>query len=89
MKKVDFKFATFLVYAILAICVLWWTLELIFCGEIQPRIVDDIICWFWIVAICFAYKFMDFEHKRKMRKCNNKFGTWWLRKPPNSSAYNT
>lgn len=46
MKKINFKFATFLVCEILAICVLWWTLELIFYGEIQPRIVDDLISWF-------------------------------------------
>lgn len=89
MKKVNYKFTMFLVCTVLVICVLWWTFELIFYGEIQPRIVDDLISWFWIAAICYAYKFKDIEHKRRLKKQNKEFGTWWLRQPPNSSAYNS
>lgn len=87
MKKIDYKFTIFLVCVVLVICILWWTLELIFYGEIQPRIADDCIGLFWIAAICFAYRFEDIDHKRKTGKRDKEFGTWWLRQPPNSSAY--
>lgn len=85
MKKVDFKFAIFFILSIFVISIIWWTLELAFYGEIQPRIVDDCVSLCWIGVICIAYKFNDFEYKRRLRKCNKE---WWLRIPPVSSAYN-
>lgn len=88
MKKVDSKFVIFLIFSIFVISIIWWTLELAFYGEIQSRIVDDCISLCWIGVICFAYKFKDFERKKRLQKYNKETTTWRLRTPPVSSMYN-
>lgn len=77
------KFYIWLFGIVVAIGVCWQLLEILIYGEIQPRIVDDIISWLWIGAICFAYKFKDIETKRMIKKCKTVYidNPWWLKKP--------
>lgn len=81
--KMNHKFYIWLFCVVVAINICWQLLEVLIYGEIQPRIVDDIICLLWIFAVCFAYKFKDIELKRMFKKykevqINNQ---WWMRKP--------
>lgn len=68
--KMNHKFYIWLICIECCIYVSWQILELLIYGEIQPRIVDNIIGLLWTGAICFAYKFKEIEMKRM-----------WLRKP--------
>lgn len=81
--KMNRKFYIWLFCVVVAINICWQLLEILIYGEIQPRIVDDIICILWIFAVCFAYKFENIELKRMFKKykevqTNNQ---WWMRKP--------
>ncbi len=62
--KTNHKFCIWLISIVVAIGICWQLLELLIYGEVQPRIVDDIIGLLWIGAICFAYKFKEIELKR-------------------------
>lgn len=62
--KMNHKFYIWLIGVVIGISICWQLLELLIYGEVQPRIVDDIIGLFWIGAICFAYKFKEIELKR-------------------------
>lgn len=76
--KTNHKFCIWLISIVVAIGICWQLLELLIYGEVQPRIVDDIIGLLWIGAICFAYKFKEEVH------INN---PWWLRKPVPPETY--
>ena len=81
--KMNHKFYIWLICIEGCIYVSWQILELLIYGEIQPRIVDNIIGLLWTGAICFAYKFKELELKRMLKKykevqINNQ---WWMRKP--------
>lgn len=41
---------------LVAIGWLWEILEMVFYGTVQPRKVDDIISFVWVVAVVLAYK---------------------------------
>ena len=74
--KMNHKFYIWLICIEGCIYVSWQILELLIYGEIQPRIVDNIIGLLWTGAICFAYKFKV-----------NINATWWLRKPVPPETY--
>lgn len=87
--KMNHKFYIWLICIEGCIYVSWQMLELLIYGEIQPRIVDNIIGLLWTCAICFAYKFKEIEMKRMWKKykeihINN---PWWLRKPISPEMY--
>lgn len=81
--KMKHKFYIWLFCIVIVINVCWQLLELLIYGEIQPRIVDNIVGLLWTGAICFAYKFKELELKRMLKKYNKVQinATWWLRKP--------
>jgi len=81
--KMKHKFYIWLFCIVIVINVCWQLLELLIYGEIQPRIVDNIVGLLWTEAICFAYKFKELELKRMLKKYNKVQinATWWLRKP--------
>jgi len=87
--KMNHKFYIWLICIEGCIYVSWQILELLIYGEIQPRIVDNIIGLLWTGAICFAYKFKELELKRMLKKYNkvNINATWWLRKPVPPETY--
>lgn len=66
--KMNHKFCIWLISIVVAISICWQLLEVLIYGEIQPRIVDDIIGLLWTGAICFAYKFKEIELKRMLKK---------------------
>ena len=87
--KMNHKFYIWLICIECCIYVSWQILELLIYGEIQPRIVDNIIGLLWTGAICFAYKFKEIEMKRMWKKykeihINN---PWWLRRPVPPETY--
>lgn len=71
--KMNHKFCIWLISIVVAISICWQLLEVLIYGEIQPRIVDDIIGLLWTGAICFAYKFKEIELKRMLKKQKNTF----------------
>ena len=87
--KMKHKFYIWLFCIAIVINVCWQLLELLIYGEIQPRIVDNIVGLLWTGAICFAYKFKELELKRMLKKYNkvNINATWWLRKPVPPETY--
>ena len=87
--KTNHKFCIQLISIVVAISICWQLLEVLIYGEIQPRIVDDIIGLLWIGAICFAYKFKEIELKRMWKKCKEVHinNPWWLRKPVPPETY--
>ena len=62
--RISFKIQLYswLVTVILGISFLWQLLEYLIYGEIQPRIVDDIVGLTYVIAILYAYK-MGRKHK--------------------------
>ena len=42
-------------FAVVAINTVWQLLETLLYGEIQTRLVDDVIVFFWVGAIVLAY----------------------------------
>lgn len=68
MKKIDRKFYVWLLAVEIGIGLVWYLLEFLFYGEIQPRIVDECISLLWTIAIFFAYRFKDNELKRYFNK---------------------
>lgn len=87
--KMNHKFYIWLIGVVIGISICWQLLELLIYGEVQPRIVDDIIGLFWIGAICFAYKFKEIELKRMWKKCKEVHinNPWWLKKPVSPKTY--
>lgn len=87
--KMNHKFCIWLIGVIIGISICWQLLEMLIYGEIQPRIIDDIVSFLWIGAICFAYKFKELELKRMLKKYKkvNLDVTWWLRKPVPPETY--
>lgn len=87
--KMNHKFYIWLICTVIGINVGWQLLELLIYGEVQPRIVDDIIGLLWTGAICFAYKFKELELKRMLKKYDKVHinATWWLRKPVPPETY--
>lgn len=87
--KTNHKFCIWLISIVVAISICWQLLEVLIYGEIQPRIVDDIIGLLWTGAICFAYQFKEIELKRMLKKYNKVRvnTTWWLRKPVPPEMY--
>lgn len=85
MKKINSKFLKFLICSVTVICMIWAILELAFYGEIQLRIVDDCISVLWIIVICLAYKFKEYEQIRRFKKIR-KGEMWWLRSPNQSNC---
>lgn len=79
----DQKFYIWLFGVVVFINICWQLLEILIYGEIQPRIVDDIIGLLWTLAIYLAYRFKDIELKRmfKKHKAVHIDNQWWLRKP--------
>ena len=57
----------FLVDVVLGIGLIWMILEYLFYGEIQPRIVDDIINVAYVAAILYGYK-MGRSHEKEVQK---------------------
>lgn len=57
----------FLVDVVLGIGLIWMILEYLFYGEIQPRIVDDIINVAYVAAILYGYK-MGRSHEKRSAK---------------------
>lgn len=78
--KINQKFYIWITCAVIGINICWQLLEFLLYGEIQHRIVDDIISVFWIIAICHAYRFKEIELK-KYHKIHINYDKWWLRKP--------
>lgn len=70
--KPNHKFYIWLICTIIGINICWQLLEILFYGEIQPRIVDDIVSLLWITVICYAYNFKNIQ-LRKMLKTSNTF----------------
>lgn len=87
--KTSYKFYIWLIEVIISIGVCWQLLEILIYGEIQPRIIDDIISFFWIGAICYAYKFKEIELKRMLKKYDHARidVKWWLRNPIPPETY--
>ena len=67
--RISFKIQLYswLVTVILGISFLWQLLEYLIYGEIQPRIVDDIVGLTYVIAILYAYK-MGRSHEREAQR---------------------
>lgn len=87
--KMKHKFYIWLFGVEAGIYVCWQLLEVLIYGEIQPRIVDNIVGLLWTGAICFAYKFKELELRRMLKKYDKVKinATWWLRKPVPPTMY--
>lgn len=87
--KMNHKFYIWLLGIVIGINICWQLLEVLIYGEIQPKIVDNIVGLLWTGAICFAYKFKELELKRMLKKYDKiKINaTWWLRKPVPPTMY--
>lgn len=87
--KMNHKFYIWLFGVEAGIYVCWQLLKVLIYGEIQPRIVDNIIGLLWTGAVCFAYKFKELELKRMLKKYDKIHidAEWWLRKPVPPETY--
>lgn len=73
------------------VCWLWQGLEVMFCGEAQPREVDDIITLIWVGIVVKAYylgrahgveKGQEAEHNKKERWSTEDVRILPTEKPP-------
>lgn len=94
--RISFKsqLYSWLIAVVLGIGVLWQILEYMIYGEIQPRIVDDIIGLTYIIAILHAYK-MGRSHERVAQRNYRHIENFWSNSPVfydneslNSQKYN-
>ena len=49
---------------IIVVSVVWQVMEKLFYGEVQPRVVDNIIAVIWIVSVYAAY-FVGRKHQQE------------------------
>ena len=87
--KMNHKFYIWFIGVIVGINICGQLLEVLIYGEIQQRIVDNIVGFLWTGAICFAYKFKELELKRMLKKYDKVHinAEWWLRKPVPPETY--
>ena len=76
--RISFKIQLYswLVTVILGISFLWQLLEYLIYGEIQPRIVDDIVGLTYVIAILYAYK-MGRSHEREAQRNYKHIENYW------------
>ncbi len=59
---------------------IWMLLEYLIYGEVQPRIVDDIVNILYIAAIFYAYK-LGRSHEREFHKNYRFIENWYTNSP--------
>lgn len=55
MDKKTVRFINFAVACMLVVCCLWQLLEKLFYGDVQPRLVDDLIYLLWAGTVFYSY----------------------------------
>ena len=78
--SVKIQLYSWLVTVILGISFLWQLLEYLIYGEIQPRIVDDIVGLTYVIAILYAYK-MGRSHEREAQRNYKHIENYWSNPP--------